>query len=275
MQGSGRRVAGSSQAKRMHSVMVGAQVALTILLLTVASAAGKGFLRIVNASLGYEPQNVMSVPIPIHETLTGHGRIARNTSKQIRTRIAAMPQSCKPVSPPTPLPPNNGWNQQFEVSGSTSTEKPEARLNLSIPAIFPCSRIPLLQGRLWEKPEVCAVRPSLLSIKPWRANSSRTATCSPAGPLPEPERSAAVQSRCSGSRAWLQIIGVVADARDDGLRNPIKPAIFVPLPAHEHVTQILSARRSPRSPSSMTFARNLSRSTANSRFMQVRDLQTG
>src|SRR5450631_2839942 len=51
MQGSGRRVAGSSQAKRMHSIMVGAQVALTILLLTVASAAGKGFLHIVKATL--------------------------------------------------------------------------------------------------------------------------------------------------------------------------------------------------------------------------------
>ena len=30
------------------------------------------------------------------------------------------------------------------------------------------------------------------------------------------------------SDGWLQIVGVVADARDDGLREPVKPAIYVP-----------------------------------------------
>jgi hypothetical protein len=28
--------------------------------------------------------------------------------------------------------------------------------------------------------------------------------------------------------SWLQIVGVVGDSRDAGLRNPVKPAIFVP-----------------------------------------------
>jgi len=30
------------------------------------------------------------------------------------------------------------------------------------------------------------------------------------------------------SDGWLQIVGVVADARDDGLRQPVKPAMYVP-----------------------------------------------
>src|SRR5262249_18219377 len=38
MQASGRRVAGSAAAKRAHGILVGAQVALTLLLLTVAGA---------------------------------------------------------------------------------------------------------------------------------------------------------------------------------------------------------------------------------------------
>ena len=28
--------------------------------------------------------------------------------------------------------------------------------------------------------------------------------------------------------SWLQIVGIVEDARNDGLRNPIKPAVYVP-----------------------------------------------
>jgi hypothetical protein len=31
-----------------------------------------------------------------------------------------------------------------------------------------------------------------------------------------------------GSDQWFQIIGVVADARNDGLANPVKPAVYVP-----------------------------------------------
>src|SRR5260370_39043511 len=30
------------------------------------------------------------------------------------------------------------------------------------------------------------------------------------------------------SDSWLQIVGVIADKRDDGLRNPILPEVFVP-----------------------------------------------
>ena len=32
----------------------------------------------------------------------------------------------------------------------------------------------------------------------------------------------------AGSDGWVQIVGVVADARNDGLRNPIKPSVYVP-----------------------------------------------
>ena len=47
--------------------MVAVQVALTLLMLTAAGAAGKGFLRLANADLGYDPQNTMSLPIPVHD----------------------------------------------------------------------------------------------------------------------------------------------------------------------------------------------------------------
>jgi ABC-type antimicrobial peptide transport system permease subunit len=47
-----------------------------------------------------------------------------------------------------------------------------------------------------------------------------------------------------GVGGWLQIVGVVADARDDGLRNPIKPAIYVPFTTQMRMfTQILVRTR--------------------------------
>jgi putative ABC transport system permease protein len=47
------------------------------------------------------------------------------------------------------------------------------------------------------------------------------------------------------SNNWMQIIGVVADARDDGLSKPVKPAIYIPFTAHMWMfTQILVRTRS-------------------------------
>ena len=66
MQASTRRVMGSAHGKRTHRAMVAFQVAMTLLMLTVAGAAGKGFLRLLHTDLGYDPRQTMSVPIPIH-----------------------------------------------------------------------------------------------------------------------------------------------------------------------------------------------------------------
>src|SRR5262249_36371706 len=52
MQASARRVMGNAQGRRSHRVMVAVQVALTLLLLSAAGAAAKGFLRLTNADLG-------------------------------------------------------------------------------------------------------------------------------------------------------------------------------------------------------------------------------
>ena len=32
----------------------------------------------------------------------------------------------------------------------------------------------------------------------------------------------------SGADGWLQVIGVVGDARNDGIEKPVEPAIFAP-----------------------------------------------
>ncbi|HEX4541808.1 MAG TPA: FtsX-like permease family protein, partial [Candidatus Acidoferrum sp.] len=48
------------------------------------------------------------------------------------------------------------------------------------------------------------------------------------------------------SDSWFQLIGVVSDARDDGLRNPIRPAVYVPYSVRMPVwTQILVRTRVP------------------------------
>src|SRR5207248_8759859 len=126
----------------------GAQVALTLLMLTAAAAAGKGFLRLVNTDLGYDPRNAMSVPIPVHESTHVTWKDRAEFFEQIRARIAAMPEVVAAGISTNATPPSTCWRQNIEILVSTAREKPEVRVNFLITEYFPLLRILLPHGRL-------------------------------------------------------------------------------------------------------------------------------
>ena len=247
MQSSTRRIAGSLGARRSHGAMVAAQVALTLLMLTAAGAAGKGFLRLVNTDLGYDPHNTMSVPIPVHENTHVTWKDRSEYFEQIRAKIAAMPEVVVAGISTNATPPSSGWPQPIEIMGSTSSEKPEARVNFVSPEYFPLLRIPLAQGRLWDHAET--MRGGSLAV----INQTMARQIWPNGDaighqirIPSLKDQPPYQRAVPGSDSWLQIIGIVADSRDDGLRNAVKPAVYVPFTTQMWMfTQILVRTRIP------------------------------
>jgi predicted permease len=251
MQGSSRRVAGSTNAKRAHNALVATQVALTILMLTGASAAGKGFLHLVNAHLGYDPHFAMSVPIPVHENTHGTWKDRSEYFEQLRARLGSMPEVVLAGISTNATPPSNGRTQQFEIFGSGSGEKPEALVNYISPEYFPVLHIPLVQGRVWDHAETMrggpfAVINQTMARQFWPNNNPVGQQIRIPGLKDEPYSPAAAGI----DGAWLQIVGVAADALDEGLRKPIKAAIYVPYTLKMYMfTQILIRSRIP--PASM------------------------
>src|ERR1700719_1544580 len=247
MQSSTRRIAGTVGARRSHGAMVAAQVALTLLMLTVAAAAGKGFLRLVNTDLGYDPHNTMSVPIPVHENTHVSWKDRSEYFEQIRARIATMPEVIVAGISTNATPPSSGWPQPIEIMGSTASEKPEVRVNFVSPEYFPLLRIPLAQGRLWDHSET--MRGGSLAV----INQTLARQIWPNGDalghqirIPSLKDQPPYQRAVPGSDSWLQIIGIVADSRDDGLRKEVKPAVYVPFTTQMWMfTQILVRTRIP------------------------------
>jgi len=247
MQSSTRRIAGSVGARRSHGAMVAAQVALTLLMLTAAAAAGKGFLRLVNTDLGYDPRNTMSVPIPVHENTHVSWKDRSEYFEQIRARVAAMPEVVMAGISTNATPPSSGWPQPIEIMGSTASEKPEVRVDFVSPEYFSVLHIPLSQGRLWDHAET--MRGGSLAV----INQTLARQMWPNGDaighqirIPSLKDQPPYQRAVPGSDSWLQIIGIVADSRDDGLRNPTKPAVYVPFTTQMWMfTQILVRTRIP------------------------------
>ena len=134
--------------------MVAVQVALTLLMLTAAGAAGKGFLRLASADLGYDPQNTMSLPIPVHDGTYQTWKERSEYFERLRSAVAAMPQVVSAGISTNATPPSNGGDTPFEVLDSSALEKPVARVNFVSSEYFPLLRIPIAQGRLWNRDEI-------------------------------------------------------------------------------------------------------------------------
>jgi len=85
------KLAGNLGRHRVYTGLIAGQIALPLLLLTGAGAAIRGFARMMHRPLGYNPQHVMSVGIPVHEnTLTTWAARASYFS-QLRDQVAATP----------------------------------------------------------------------------------------------------------------------------------------------------------------------------------------
>jgi predicted permease len=247
LQNGALHIAGGTGARRTHGVMIGAQVALTVLMLTLASTAAQGFLRLFNANLGYDPQNCLSLGISVHDNVHVSWQDRAEYFEQLRARIASMPQVVAATVELNATPPLNGNDILVEFMGRTDVGRPYLRLNFVGPEYFSLLHIPVLQGRLWDHAETA--RAAGLAV----INQSMARQYWPNGDavgrelrVPDLKSQPPYEPSAPNAGDWLQIVGVVADARDDGMRSPIKPAIYVPYSLHPWMwTQILAKTRVP------------------------------
>jgi predicted permease len=231
MKSNSQKVAGNAHGKRMHNVLITGQIALTLLLLTAAGAAIEGFLRMMRMPLGYDPHNVISVGIPVHDDTypTWPGRV--NYYEQLRAKIAEVPGVVSTGISTNATPPANGDEEKFELLGkpSASLDAQTALMNFVDPGYFSTLSIPLLQGRIWNPTEMA--HGALLVL----VNQSFAKLYYPNGDavghslkVPTIKADPPYTLTDPGSDGWLQIIGVAGDALDQGMDKPVKPAVFMP-----------------------------------------------
>jgi predicted permease len=225
-----RTMAGSVRGRRMHGVLISGQIALTLLLMVSAGGAIEGFVRLLHAPLGYDPHNVISVFVPLHEnTFTNwSGRLAY--FEQLRERVSQVPGVTETAFAPNATPPHAGSKMPFEILGQPGLGHRVELVNLVGPQFFNTLRIPLLQGRIWTNTEdqngahLAVINQTLARLYFPNGDAIGHAI-----KLPGLENRPPTLVAAPGiADSWLQVVGVVGDSRDNGLRNPVARAIFVP-----------------------------------------------
>jgi predicted permease len=198
-------------------------------MLTTAGAAIEGFLKMLHMQLGYDPHNIMSVGIPVHEGTYKTWAERASYFEKLQSAIAEVPGVTMTAISTNATPPSNGNGTHFEILGRPSGTEQPARLNFVSPEYFPALRIPMAQGRIWDETEnhhgalVVVVNQSL--AKRYFPNGDAIGHSIK---FPDLTDAPPFTLTASGANGNLLIVGVVQDKLDDGLANPILPEAFVP-----------------------------------------------
>jgi predicted permease len=230
-----RGVAVTAPAKRRWSALIAAQVALTLLLMATAGAAISSFLELSQFPLGYDPHHVMHVGISL-----GHregrqwdaiqSRQARAAFiEQIRQKIAAVPGITVAAIGTYVTPPYSWPQESFDIAGDLYREQPQAHVELVSPEYFAALRIPLLHGRIWDASENS--RGDFIAVVNQAFVKRYSAQTDPLGRqirIPGLVPRYPTYAASPQSANWRQIIGVTGDVRNDGVDQPVQPAIYLP-----------------------------------------------
>jgi predicted permease len=229
IQASNAKHTGSTHNRNTHRLLIAGQVALTLVLMAAAGAAMRAFVARIHTPLGFEPDHVLSLNIgfPKGANPAWEGRL--NANELVRKTIAEAPGVDTASVSTTWFPGFGGFTAKVQVQSKPSLTDAQAMFCLVSPQEFLTLRIPLLAGRVFDEAETlraahfAVVNQSFVKQFIGDGDPIGQSVRSPMLKVEQPSLLLA-----SAPDEWLQIIGVVGDARNDGLDHPIKPAIFLP-----------------------------------------------
>jgi putative ABC transport system permease protein len=150
----GRGTSGGVRRQRVRSGLVVAQVALALLLLLGAGLTLKSFRNAQNASLGFNPENILVADVLLPKARYDTDEKIVRFNDQLIQRIRSL-HGVEATALGMNIPfDNNEWDSSFHLTGTPPYppgERPEAEINVVTPDYFRLMGMPLLSGRAFSE----------------------------------------------------------------------------------------------------------------------------
>jgi len=220
----GKGVSGGFRRGRLRSTLVVVEVALSVVLLSGAGLLMRSFVRLQQVDLGFKPDNILFARLPFprgqYKTVAEKQRFFR----ALLPRLQALP-GVMAATETTTVPPFGGIRSDIEITGKTHAEKWEAIFSLCSEGYVPTLQVRLLRGRTLSEMEVNSAR-KVAVVNQTLVNKffghedpiGRLVKINmlenfPDSPVKDPV---------------FEIIGVISDVRNQGLRDPAMPEVLAP-----------------------------------------------
>ncbi len=208
---------------RLRNSMVVLEVAVSLLLLIGAGLLMRSFQKLREVDLGLQPDHILVTRIPLPEE---HYKTADQLVaffRPLRDRLKALP-GIPDAAEVSAFPPYGSDPSEIEIPGKSHEEKWTAIQQLCGPGVFDILRIRFLEGRAFREDEVYAARHVAVINQAFRRKYfqdeqviGRQVRLVDLAKLPDPVKNTA-----------FDIIGVVADARNQGLQQAALPEVWIP-----------------------------------------------
>jgi putative ABC transport system permease protein len=208
---------------RLRNLLVVGEVALSLTLLVGAGLLIRTFFALRQVTLGFEPDHVLTMAIPLPD-----GRYAKAGQKarffrDLMARVEALPGVVS-AAETSSLPPYGGIPSALEIGGKARENGRDALFHLISERYFETLRVRLLRGRNFTAEEVSVGRKvAVISETFARENFGSE------NPLGRQLKFTFLEQMPNPVKdPWFQIVGVVADVKNQGLQQPARAAAYVP-----------------------------------------------
>jgi putative ABC transport system permease protein len=233
----GRTSAG--RAGRTRSLLIGAQVAASLVLLVGAALLLKSFARLQSVDLGFNPDHLLTARVSL-----GGERYA-DEERQVRFfeeligRVREVP-GVRAVGATTWLPlTGRGSATSMTIEGEPPPapgHEPGADVRAVDPGFFPAMEIPVIRGRGFEAGDRAGVPRSVVVSRSFVRRY-----------LPEGDPIGRRIHMPWGDTLVGTVVGVVGDVRHLGVDSAASPTVYWPLPQfpHSFMTLVIRTDRDP------------------------------
>ncbi len=228
VQSSGSRTT-TSHGARTRSVLIVAQVALTVLMLAGAGAAIRNFIQAYTAHLGFDSHNILTFDVRVPEKSFPAWQERVNYYDALIEKIKATPGVRDASLSEVGIPPDSYWLQPIQIAGAAPDQSTRTAVNLISSDYFSVLNIPLLQGRIMSREEI--LRGAHVAVVSRGFAQHYFPNSDPIGREILPTQLSQVPSTllmAPGAGQPFQIVGIVGDVRNDGLHRPSLPQAYIP-----------------------------------------------
>jgi putative ABC transport system permease protein len=221
----GRGLGEGRRERRFRSVLVAAEIAISLVLLVGAGLLVRSFWSMLQVDPGLNPARVgfaqIWIPVPNDPSKNPYATPAQRNAymKEVLRRVGELPgieSVGMSASNRTPFS-GSGVTQRFTFVGESTApaDVRRAQFQIASPDYFATLRSPILSGRAFTSADTSGSEPVII------VNETLARTQSPGQD--------AVGRSIALGRQSARIVGIVADIHDDGLDVPVTSRIYFPL----------------------------------------------
>ena len=220
---SGKGISGGFRHGKLRNAVVVLEVGLSLVLLVAAGLLMRSFVALRDVKLGLQPDHVLVARLPLPADRYKTADQVTGFYRPLLQRLKALPGVVEATETST-LPPYGGIPSDIEIPGKTHAEKWNALFQLCSEGYFGVVKIQFLDGRTFTEAEVNGARKLAVVnqtfVKKYLGNEN---------PIGRQVRIAQLtQFEDAVKEPMFEIIGLVADAKNQGLQDPPRPEIWIP-----------------------------------------------